>query len=214
MNIKRVQSELNARGFGPLDVDGEVGPKTTQAVKEFQTANKITPDGAVGPATLAALFPPPKKTELSNKLNLRAMQIAQSKEGVREATGANDGTEVEKYLKSVGLGKGFSWCMAFVYWCYEQAAQQLKVKNPLVKTGGCMKQWNETTCKKSKAPQIGSIFIMDLGGGAGHTGIVTAVRGDVVDTIEGNTNTNGSANGDGVYKRSRPVARIKGFINC
>ena len=34
--------------------------------------------------------------------------------GVREATGRNDGKQVELYLKSVGLGKGYAWCAAFV----------------------------------------------------------------------------------------------------
>lgn len=214
MNIKRVQSELNARGFGPLNVDGIAGAKTYAAVKAFQGANKLNPDGLVGPETLAELFPAAELQNLSGSLAIRAMQIAQSKEGVREQTGNNDGPEVEAYLKAVGLGKGYSWCMAFVVWCYDQAAQQLGVKNPLVRTGGCMKQWNETTCKKTSDPQVGDIFIMDLGKGAGHTGIVTQVRGEVVDTIEGNTNSNGSANGDGVYIRSRNVSRIKGFIRC
>ena len=41
--------------------------------------------------------------------------------GVRELTGNNDGADVEKYLESVGLGKGYAWCAAFVHWCLEQA---------------------------------------------------------------------------------------------
>lgn len=36
---------------------------------------------------------------------------------VREKTGNNDGEDVEKYLKTVGLGKGYAWCAAFVKWC-------------------------------------------------------------------------------------------------
>lgn len=34
--------------------------------------------------------------------------------GVLEATGHNDGQEVERYLASTGLGKGYAWCAAFV----------------------------------------------------------------------------------------------------
>lgn len=215
MNVKRVQEQLKAKGFGPLEVDGIAGPQTYSAVKSFQEANGLEPDGLVGPATLAKLLPgvePKAKT-----LALRAMEIAQSKEGVRELTGNNDGPEVEAYLKAVGLGKGYAWCMAFVVWCYDQAAAQLGLKNPLVRTGGCMKQWNETTCQKVGVTELraGDIAIMDLGGGAGHTFIVTARRGPVVLTVEGNTNNNGSANGDGVYCRSRVIGgKIIGGIRC
>lgn len=205
MNIKRVQTELNARGFGPLDVDGIAGPKTYAAVKSFQAANGLTPDGQVGPNTLAKLFP--AQEPQSDKLAIRAMQIAQSKVGVRELTGNNDGPEVEAYLKAVGLGKGYSWCMAFIVWCYDQAAKQLGVKNPLVRTGGCMNQWHNFQGKKVKPEELqeGDVAIMDLGNGAGHTFIVTRRRDTVVDTVEGNTNNNGSANGDGVYNRTRTV---------
>lgn len=215
MNVRRVQAELNARGFGQLEVDGIAGPQTYAAVKAFQASNGLKADGLVGPDTLAKLLPgsePQAKT-----LALRAMEIAQSKEGVRELTGNNDGPEVEAYLKAIGLGKGYAWCMAFVVWCYDQAAKQLGVHNPLIRTGGCMKQWNETTCKKVKPQDLqpGDIAIMDLGGGFGHTFIVTNRRAGVVDTIEGNTNNNGSANGDGVYARSRAISgKIIGGIRC
>jgi hypothetical protein len=44
-----------------------------------------------------------------------------SQVGVRERTGRNDGVEVEAYLRSVGLGKGYPWCAAFTNWCLLQA---------------------------------------------------------------------------------------------
>ena len=74
-----------------------------------------------------------------------ALQSAQSQIGVTEIPkGSNAGPEVEIYLKSVGLGKGFAWCMAFVYWNVLQSATKLKITNPLLKTGGVMAQWNHT----------------------------------------------------------------------
>ncbi|WP_212005741.1 CHAP domain-containing protein [Chitinophaga sp. HK235] len=145
-------------------------------------------------------------------IGLEAMQIALSQEGVREATGKNDGPAVEKYLKSVGLPAGYSWCMAFVYWCVQQAAIAQKVANPLKCTGGVLYQWNERPGLRVQTPAAGDIFIMDYGKGAGHTGFVVAVRGDVIDTIEGNTNSGGSREGDGVYRRTRKIASMKGFL--
>lgn len=55
-NIAAIQSRLNSLGANPpLAVDGISGPKTLAAIKAFQSANGITPDGIVGPITQAAL---------------------------------------------------------------------------------------------------------------------------------------------------------------
>ena len=58
--IKTVQIALNARGYGPLVVDGIQGPKTTAAIKEFQAKAGLAVDGIVGPKTAAALAAPIK----------------------------------------------------------------------------------------------------------------------------------------------------------
>jgi peptidoglycan hydrolase-like protein with peptidoglycan-binding domain len=231
MDIKKVQAELNKQGYGPLSVDGDNGPKTTAAVKAFQAAKGLDADGIVGPKTLAGLFPGQTVQPVDATFNLQplpgnldfpltklAQLIALSQLGVREATGKNDGPAVETFLRSVGLGKGYAWCMAFVYWAYQTAAERLHVQNPLIKTGGVLKQWNElegTGIVKTKIPRTGDIFIMDFGGGTGHTGIVIGISGDAttVNTIEGNTNEAGSRNGDGVYLRMMPINSIKGFIH-
>lgn len=152
--------------------------------------------------------------EVKTELGLRALEIAKTQISVREATGHNDGDQVEKYLKSIGLSKGYSWCMAFVYWCFDQAAAKLQVANPLHRTGGVLAQWNARPTLRVHDPEPGDIFIMDYGRGLGHTGIVTAVHGDVVDTIEGNTNGGGSREGDGVYPRTRKIKSIRGFLRC
>ena len=60
----------------------------------------------------------------------------------------------------------------------------------------------------------GAIFIVDHGGGKGHTGLVTQVLAGEVGTIEGNTNSRGSREGDGVYDKTRTIASINvGFID-
>ena len=48
------------------------------------------------------------------------IKTAESQVGVVEKTGNNDGVQVEAYLKTVGLGKGYSYCAAFVKWVFLQ----------------------------------------------------------------------------------------------
>ncbi len=61
----------------------------------------------------------------------------------------------------------------------------------------------------------GSLFIIDLGQGLGHSGMVLEVANGRLVTVEGNTNDNGSRNGIGVFRRdSRKISSIsKGFID-
>lgn len=54
-NVASVQQQLAQRGFDPGAIDGINGPRTTAAIKAFQTANGLDPDGVVGPLTRAAL---------------------------------------------------------------------------------------------------------------------------------------------------------------
>jgi peptidoglycan hydrolase-like protein with peptidoglycan-binding domain len=52
---KEIQAALKSAGFYAGSVDGKLGPKSMQAIEEFQKANGLTADGKVGPKTWAAL---------------------------------------------------------------------------------------------------------------------------------------------------------------
>lgn len=53
--VKRLQMELQARGFDPNGVDGSFGPGCETALKACQKSLGLTADGSCGPATLAKL---------------------------------------------------------------------------------------------------------------------------------------------------------------
>lgn len=147
------------------------------------------------------------------KLSKETILSAITQIGVQEIPkNSNAGYDVEKYLKSVGLGKGYSWCMAFVYWNVNQAATKLQIPNGLLKTGGVLAQYNYAKNIRFTKPQKGDIFIMDYGKGLGHTGFVEYVLGDSIHTIEGNTNDDGSREGYEVCRRVRKTSSCKGFI--
>jgi hypothetical protein len=227
--VQAVQTRLNAVGCGPLIVDGIFGDDTESSVKLFQTRRNLLPDGVVGPLTWDVLFQetPTVVDTAPSPLLARTLEVALSQNGVRETPGTpNRGPVVDQYVRSLGLDPagGYSWCQAFVYWCFDQAATALGAADPCVKTAGVLDHW-------AKAPQAarvyasaalddptlvrpGAVFIIDHGGGKGHAGFVTRIASGVIDTIEGNTNLAKSREGDGVYAQSRTIASINvGFID-
>jgi hypothetical protein len=230
--VKAVQARLNETGCGPLEVDGDFGPMTFTAVKLFQSThrdqlgNPLEIDGKVGAITWAVLFGVsmvPTLEHGATPLLSEALRVAASQVGIMESpVGSNRGPEVDGYLKSVGLGPGYYWCAAFAYWCFDQAARKLGRPNPVFKTAGCMNHWNKTKGKKIQAAEAvenpsllkpGQIFIINLGRGSGHTGIIEKVEGGFLQTIEGNSNPAGSSNGIGVFRLERKIVKInQGFI--
>ena len=52
---KRLQRALASLGDKPGAIDGTYGTATAKAVQRFQRSAGLTPDGVVGPKTLAAL---------------------------------------------------------------------------------------------------------------------------------------------------------------
>src|SRR5262249_45751273 len=145
--VSAIQKQLGVRGITGVDVDGDFGEETESAVELFQTLNRdkhnkpLEIDGIVGAITWESLFDEtfvPDSTP-PNDLLREALSVAQSQVGVMEKPpGSNRGKEVEMYQASVGIPPGTFWCAAFVYFCFEQAASNLGVSNPLVKTGGCL----------------------------------------------------------------------------
>ena len=70
----------------------------------------------------------PKKKEEAPASQTPWMDVAikEAKRGVKERTNNNDGSDVEKYLKTVKLGPGenSAWCGAFVNWCFLNSGVQ------------------------------------------------------------------------------------------
>jgi hypothetical protein len=158
----------------------------------------------------------PEPVPVAMTLTDTALQIAISQLGNAEIPhGSNWGKHVEKYLKSVSIELPASWCMAFVYWCVNEAAKEMGVANPLEKTGGVMNQWiNSKDLRIVDKPRKGDIFIMDFGKGKGHTGFVASVTGDRIYTIEGNSNDEGVREGFEVCRKpgGRSISSCKGFL--
>lgn len=48
---KDIQTALKNAGFDPGSLDGKIGPRTRQAIKDYQKSKGLVPDGVVGPKT-------------------------------------------------------------------------------------------------------------------------------------------------------------------
>src|SRR5438132_10481940 len=64
-----------------------------------------------------------------------SLALEEARRGVFERANDNRGDRVDEYEKLAGM-QGEAWCAMFVYWCYEQAAARLGVKNPMPRIFG------------------------------------------------------------------------------
>lgn len=164
-----------------------------------------------------------------------ALQIAVSQIGQMEVPkGSNRGPMVDQYQLSIGLDpSGHNpWCMAFMYWCFGEAARRLGVQNPAIRSASCLDVWHrasllsapkQLTSTQAKTDwgrvKPGMIFILETNPNthAGHTGIVKSVSPltGILNTVEGNSNEDGSREGVGVFllKRRRINSINIGFID-
>lgn len=145
----------------------------------------------------------------------RAIEAATDTIGVKEAGGRNCGPEVEEYLRSVSLGPGNPWCMAWVVTMFDRGAEKLGVLNPIPRTGKVSRFWlRSERAVKSPKPARGAIFVRldepEDPESDGHCGLVVLVGTERMLTIEGNTNVEGAREGDSVRARVRPTA---GYVN-
>lgn len=161
----------------------------------------------------------------------QVLAVAVSQVGVMEKPrGSNRGPEVDEYLRRTGLDPTqgeFAWCVAFLFFCFDEAAKKQGRTNPMIKTAGVLKHWQLTgergiarltAARAIREPVLvkpGMIFVINTGGGFGHSGIIKEVIGSKLVTIEGNSNEGGSRDGIGVFERSmRKITQINtGYID-
>lgn len=130
--------------------------------------------------------------------------------GVREATGRNDGPEVEYFLAGVDMQRGVAWCGAFAYAAHVEAGIRPPGK---ASAYAWSPTWFSTASRdipidRCEAGDVMGIYFPSLGRIA-HVGIVEWRDGNVITTIEGNTNDALSRDGDGVYRKRRKAGTIK-----
>jgi hypothetical protein len=222
MPAKRVQEHLTLRGFG-LDIDSDFGPTTEKRVKDFQASKQLPVTGIVDFATWEKLVDPlvlALQPIAAGGKTLSQLTLDYARQHVRshprEAGGDNRGPWVRCYLGWDGADA--RWCAGFVCFALEQAADTLGVGLPIGASASC-----DVLAKGAQAAHLfvaesrvksgafaksailpGSFFLKrEVPNDWTHVGIVLATGADAFDTVEGNTDNDGSSNGFEAAERAR-----------
>lgn len=129
-------------------------------------------------------------------------------------TGNAGSANYTKYARDVdktdffnGAKQGYAWCAVFVAWCFinayglETARKMLYLPKKSYAAGvDYLKNYFKAAGRLYTVPQAGDVVMF----GVQHTGIVVAVSGSTLTTIEGNTSTGAGviSNGGGVCRKS------------
>jgi len=98
-------------------------------------------------------------------------------------------------------GASYPWCAVFISWLFKDTSL-------VKKTASCaqMLEWFEGRNQIVKTPQAGDIVFFKYSTNnrrTNHVGLVIAVNGKTITTIEGNTSQTSQDNGGKVLKRTR-----------
>ncbi|MBQ1293166.1 MAG: CHAP domain-containing protein [Clostridiales bacterium] len=113
------------------------------------------------------------------------------------------------YGKEVS-GSAYPWCCAFVWWVFAQHDPCL-----VKKTASCqdLGNWFNSQGRWFSDPQIGDIVFFHFNTNdrwTNHVGIVKDIKGNMIETIEGNTSVSSDDNGGAVMVRQR-TSNIVGY---
>ena len=195
-------------------IDGQYGPGTAAAVRQFQRGLGLQDTGECDQATFALLVKPMADaigTPLARPtLAETVVAVAQThlKSKPREVGSNNSGPWCRLYTRDAVDGFE-SWCAAFASSIVGWAAEAQGVASPVTHTLSCDSIGHEAgiSGRLRVTARPGDIFLLRQEPRVDrqwhHAGVVVAVGFSTVDTIEGNTNEGGSPDGFGVFARTR-----------
>jgi hypothetical protein len=225
--VKLIQEWLCFHGFN-IVIDGDFGPATEYAVKAFQKKKGLDVSGIVNKDTFAKLTEPMQavlKPIAGEGKRLGDLVVAYAKQHLKqhpvEIGGQNKGPWVRLYMDG-NEGTAWPWCAGFVCFILRQACEALRLAMPILpsfscdslairaKEKGIFLAGTEAEVRAKITP--GSLFLVRRTSTSWvHTGIVLKAEEEVLHTIEGNTNDEGSREGYEVCKRVRSY-QDKDFI--
>jgi hypothetical protein len=218
--VKKIQEWLCLNAIS-VAIDGQFGPATRAAVSKFQKRRRLPVTGVVDPNTYGQLVIPMAtalQTIQADGLTLGQLVVAYARRHLavhpREVGGQNRGPWVRLYLDG-HEGAEWPWCAGFDTFMLKQASQSLEMTLALRLSFSCdglaayareAGMFVDEPAAKKDPSRIspGSLFLKRRTSTDWvHTGIVESMAEDYMQTIEGNTNDEGSREGYEVCSRIR-----------
>lgn len=226
LRAQRVQEWLVLHDV-KLVIDGDFGSATDRGVRDFQTRTNLPVTGVVNEETWSVLVAPmvaslvvPANLPVAYGGAVRAFARQLLVWHPREAGGQNRGPWVRLFMDGQD-GEAWAWCAGFVRFVMRQAAEALDMDMPIEGHVGCDQFAQQAKAANLFIPEA-DVEAHHLAGGAlflnrktetdwVHIGLVMSATDDVLRTLEGNTNDDGSREGYEVCLRTRGYAN-KDFI--
>jgi cell wall-associated NlpC family hydrolase len=221
-DVLAVQTALQTLGYAPGPLDGEYGPATAAAVRQFKADHKLDADGVVGPQAVKALetaTPGAAPAAGGGATGAKALAEALRHIGTKEAPAGSNLTPFGHWFGVDGV----PWCNIFVSYCFVNGAGYTicsGFNGAGVYAKGCTyvpttEAWLRATglWVGRTTPQPGDIAIFNWDGGVpDHIGIVEkSLGGGQFQTVEGNTAVGNDSNGGEVMRRQRALSQVDGF---
>jgi hypothetical protein len=204
-----------------------VGPNPTGALSLLPSSSVLT--SAIVPKSLPLRTSgSARKPSDGNRIATLPL-IALAEVGKKETKGNNLGAEVRKYQSATTLPPGaWPYCAAFCCWVLDQWLDDPENRKWLALKKSSPQAWRPKTAlaygflKWAKArpatvqilpdtaePEPGMFVIYDFS----HIGIVKRnIDATFFEAVEGNTNSAGSRDGDGVYVKRRRRSLARAFL--
>tara|TARA_R110000803_G_C11943307_1_gene316844 strand:- start:101 stop:907 length:807 start_codon:yes stop_codon:yes gene_type:complete len=227
---KKIQEWINlhkyhTQGFNlSIGIDGDYGRITESAVEDFQEAKGLEVTGEVDALTWMQLVAPMQKAfskiNCSYEFELKDVVLAYAKQFVEQhptEIGSNTGPWVRAFMKGKE-GDWAAWCCGSICTAIDHAANSLeksmniwfewdwsceKLRKKAIKGENTTYMTEKEVKEKYSEIEPGDIFLVMSRGRAKHIGVVEKMKGDIMCTIEGNTNDEGSRDGYEFVRRKR-----------
>jgi hypothetical protein len=223
--VKKLQEWLSLQDYG-CEPDGAFGKATLNCLQRFQKHYHLPSSTTLTPQCWQKLITPMQNAlaPLAHSTTLMTDLLAVARQHLAahpiEVGGDNKGPWVRLYMEG-HEGTAWFWCAGFVSFLLQQACSQQKQKMPIPGSFSCdlLASQGKTAGlflpeKQAATINCDQVFIFLNRKSSSdwiHTGLGFDMKDGVFQTIEGNTNNDGSRNGYEVCQRTRTV-KGKDFV--